>query len=636
MARGGVPRPPRGGALMCGIAGALGPGAGEAASAMLGVIAHRGPDDEGTWRDDERRVALAHRRLSIIDTSSAGHQPMSWAGGRLWMVYNGEVYNFAELRGELEALGDTFRSHTDTEVILAGYARWGAGVLPRLRGMFAFALWDAEREELFLARDRFGIKPLYHAAVDGAFLFASEIKALLASGRVPRVADGQAVWDYLSHGAVPQPRTLVRGVQALLPGHWMRVRPGAAPRVERWWDVEEETRGLRRELAGIGYGEAVAGVRARLDEATRLHLIADVPVGAFLSGGIDSTLVVGLMSRLAGHPIRTYSVGFDTSHAALSELRWARLAAERFGAVHTEVVVTGQDAARAFGRVVEAIDQPSVDGTNTWLVSEAARTGVTVALSGLGGDELFAGYSHFGRLQRLARMAPAGLPAARVLAGAPARLLPGRWRMPLQALVATPAERLSQLRRLMGEDEKRRATAAGFRRGLRPERGRHAAALREGLEPVAQVSYAEITGYLRDTLLRDADAMSMAHSLEVRPVLLDHGLAEYAFALPPQFKLHGGQGKRVLIDAAADVLPREIVERPKMGFELPLTTWLKTTLRARARDLFASRSARALFAPRFLRQAEEELAGGRSRSNRLWAYTVLLAWLEHHGVELPA
>jgi len=620
---------------MCGIAGVLGPGGREALPGMLGAIAHRGPDDEGAWHDEAAGVALAHRRLSIIDTSAAGHQPM--VRGALCIVYNGEVYNYAALRTELEALGETFHSHTDTEVILAGYARWGAAVLPRLRGMFAFAVWDGERGELFLARDRFGIKPLYHATLGGSLLFASEIRSLLASGRVPRVADPQAVWDYLSHGAVPQPRTIVRGVQALPAGHWMRVRGGAA-RVERWWDLEEETRGLRRELAGIGYAEAVAGVRARLDEATRLHLIADVPVGAFLSGGIDSTLVVGLMSRLTGRPIRTCSVGFDTSHAALSELAWARLAAERFGAEHTEVVVTGEDAARAFGRVVEGIDQPSVDGTNTFLVSEAARREVTVALSGLGGDELFAGYPHFRRLQRMARVAPAGVPAARALAGTAGGLLPGRWRMPLQTLVAAPAERLSQLRRLMSDRERAAAATDALRRGVGAEgsAARSAAVLREGLDPVAQVSYAEVTGYLRDTLLRDADAMSMAHSLEVRPVLLDHGLAEYAFSLPASCKLHGRQGKRVLVDAAADVLPREIMERPKMGFELPLTTWLKTTLRPRAQDLLASPSARALFVPAFLRDMREEVDGGRSRSNRLWAYTVLLAYLEHHRLELPA
>ncbi|HEX6041332.1 asparagine synthase (glutamine-hydrolyzing) [Longimicrobium sp.] len=621
---------------MCGIAGFVGPGARDALPAMLGTIAHRGPDDAGLFYDDTAAVGLAHRRLSIIDTSAAGHQPM--ARGALRIVYNGEVYNYAALRAELEALGETFVSHTDTEVILAGYARWGAAVLPRLRGMFAFAVWDAAGGELFLARDRFGIKPLYHAtAPDGSFLFASEVRAVLASGRVPRQADPQAVWDYLSHGAVAQPRTIVRGVRALLPGHWLRLRPGGEPVVERWWDLEAETRTLRRELAGIGYAEAVEGVRARLDEATRLHLIADVPVGAFLSGGIDSTLVVGLMSRLAGHPIRTYSVGFDTSHAALSELAWARLAAERFGAEHTEVVVTGADAARVFDRVVGDLDQPSVDGTNTWLVSEAARTGVTVSLSGLGGDELFAGYPHFHRLQRMARMAPAGVPAARALAGSAGALLPGRWRMPLQALVAAPDERLSQLRRLMTDGEKRRAVSPAFRRALPDaEEGHHAASLRPGLDPLAQVSYTEATGYMRDTLLRDADAMSMAHSLEVRPVLLDHGLAEYAFALPPQHKLRGRQGKRVLIDAAADVLPREIVERPKMGFELPLTHWLKTTLRGRAREMLASPPARALFAPGFLRGLEAEADGGRSRSHRLWAYTILAACLEHHGLELPA
>lgn len=623
---------------MCGIAGVVGPGARAALPGMQGAIAHRGPDDEGTWHDDARGVALAHRRLSIIDPSPAGHQPMSGAGGRLQGVYNGEVYNFAEVRAELEALGETFRSHTDTEVVLAGYARWGAGVLPRLRGMFAFAVWDAERGELFLARDRFGVKPLYWTRTPaGAFAFASELGALLAGGVVSRRADPQAVWEFLSYGAVAQPRTILADARALPAGHWMRVRGGEAETV-RWWDLEEATRGRRRDLARIPYPEAVQGVRERLAEATRLHMIADVPVGAFLSGGIDSTAVVGLMSARVSRPIRTFAVGFEDRHAALSELKWARLAAERFGAEHTELVVTARDAAESFDALVEAWDQPSMDGTNTWFVSRAARRDVPVSLSGLGGDELFAGYPHFRRYALATRLAPAGSPALGAALAPFGRAVPGRWRVDLQAIAARPLERLAIVRRLMTEGEKARAAAPALGAGDRDDPAERLRALvRPGLDPVQQVSYVEAAGYLRDTLLRDADAMSMAHALEVRPVLLDHELAEYAFALPARCKLGGGQAKRVLVDALEGVLPREIVQRRKMGFDLPLNAWLGSVLRERARGLLEGRAARSLFTDEYRARQRAELdalAAGARRTGRLWSQVVLLAYLERHGLEL--
>jgi asparagine synthase (glutamine-hydrolysing) len=623
---------------MCGIAGALGPGAEQALPGMLREIVHRGPDDEGTFVDPARQVALAHRRLSIVDPSPAGHQPMSRAGGRLRMVYNGMVYNFAELRAELEAAGERFRSHSDTEVILAGYARWGEGVLPRLHGMFALAIWDAEAGELFLARDRFGIKPLYWTRTPaGAFAFASELAALLAGGVVRRRADPQAVWEFLSYGAVAQPRTILADAKALPAGHWMRVR-GGEMRTERWWDVEETTRASRRALAGIGYGEAVEGVRERLRAATRRHLVADVPVGAFLSGGIDSTAVVGLMSELVSHPIRTFAVGFDDRHAALSELKWARLAAERFGAEHSEVVVTAADAAESWDALVEAWDQPSLDGTNTWFVSRAARREVAVSLSGLGGDELFAGYPHFRRYALGSRLAPAGAPGLGAALGPLGGALPGRWRADLQAIAAHPVERLASVRRLMTEEEKGRAASDTLRgAAVHAPAERLRGLVREGLDPVQQVSYVEAAGYLRDTLLRDADAMSMAHALEVRPLLLDHELAEYAFGLPARFKLHGKRTKRVLVDALGDLLPDEIVHRRKMGFELPLNDWLGSTLRERARALLHSPSATAVFSDPFLAEARAELdalAGGAPRPPRLWAHVVLLAYLERHGLEL--
>jgi asparagine synthase (glutamine-hydrolysing) len=600
---------------------------------MVSGLAHRGPDDEGIYRDAAAAVALGQRRLSVIDLSAAGHQPMSLCG-RYWIVYNGEVYNYRALRSRLAALGRQFESGTDTEVVLAAYAEWGPRCVKLLRGMFAFAIWDAQKRELFLARDRFGIKPLYYAHEGGGLLFASELGSLLASGRVRRLADGRALWSYLSHGAVAQPHTILRDVAALLPGHSMRVRRGGID-IERYWDIEEATRESRPERAAMTYADATACLRTELDTATRLHLIADVPVGAFLSGGIDSTLVVGLMSQLASEPIRTFAVGFEGLHSALNELKWARWAATRFDTEHTEVIVSQADAPDIFERLIPAIDQPSIDGTNTFIVSEATRRHVTVALSGLGGDELFAGYPHFDSLRRAEARLPDGSTWAQPLVARLSRPLPRRWALPLETLVANRAQRLHSLRLLLREQEKQQAVGPAFRAfGTESDTSRAAGQLRPLLDAVTQTSYAELTGYMRDTLLRDADALSMAHSLEVRPILLDHVLAEYAFSLPAQFKIRGSSPKRVLIDSARDLLPEEIINRAKMGFELPLTSWLKTSLRERARGLFDAKTARALFSPQFLLATARELDGGVSRTNRIWAYAVLLAWFEHHAVEL--
>jgi asparagine synthase (glutamine-hydrolysing) len=620
---------------MCGIAGSIGEVDRVIIQKMTDTMVHRGPDDQGVWQGKGYQVALGHRRLSIIDLSFTGHQPMSYAGGRYLITYNGEVYNFVEIRQNLEHLGHTFHSNSDTEVILAAYSQWGPACLEHFRGMFAFAIWDGQKRELFLARDRFGIKPLLYAKVGNVFLFASELKALLASGIVSRQIDKQAIWDYLSLGSIPQPRTILAQVKALLPGHYMIVRNGNIY-IHRYWDIEKQTEAKRNQLAGIAYGDAVAELREQLNEATRYHLIADVPVGAFLSGGIDSTAVVGLMSQLVRHPIKTYSVGFEGQHEKLSELKWAKIAANHFDADHTEVIVTAQDAAQTFNRLIEAIDQPSIDGTNTYFVSQATRQGVTVALSGLGGDELFAGYPQFIRYARSSRVAPNGLPALNHLLAPIGRLLPGRWRIKLESLVGSPIERLSSVRLLMNEKEKKQVTCLDFQHNFDPQglsEHYHPLLLQE-FDPVAQVSYVELSGYMRDTLLRDTDAMSMAHALEVRPVLLDHVFAEFAFSLPATYKLHGQKSKRIFIDALRDLIPQEIVNRQKMGFELPLTDWLGTTLQERASEIFESKSAKKIFLKHFIEDCRRQLIDKKARSQRLWAYVILLEYLELYRLDI--
>jgi asparagine synthase (glutamine-hydrolysing) len=597
---------------MCGIAGAWCASADAVIGPMTAALAHRGPDDSGISLAGG--IALGHRRLSIIDTSSLGHQPMAAANNRLRLVFNGEIYNFRELRRELEALGHLFYSQSDSEVLLAAYAQWGPGAVPRLRGMFAFAIHDCERGELFLARDRFGIKPLYHTSAPGAFLFASELKGLLASGLVERVADHEAFWHYLTLGSVPQPHTALRDVKMLPPAHVMHVGADKVARIERYWELRTPSyRGkpMRPE-------EAALQLRSHLEEAAREHMVADVPVGAFLSGGVDSSTVVALMAQLSGTRIRTFSVGFEGAQGVTDERGWAALAARHFGTEHTEIVVSGEEVAAQFDHLVRASDQPSLDGTNTYLISRAAGREVKVALSGIGADELFAGYPHFKRLRRADRLNG----VRRLLRHMPRRVLRDR-----DFLAAAPAGRYATLRSLANEGEKREFTA----RSGPSTSGLYAGLLGLRHDSVARTTFVETNRYLPDTLLRDCDAMSMASSLEVRPMFLDHRLAEFVFSLPASLKL-GAVNKPLLVEAVRDLLPAALLGRPKVGFEMPLRAWMAGPLRERARDAFASREAAQWFSTAFLRAAAASLNHDELPSSRLWAYLMWIEWSLAFGV----
>jgi asparagine synthase (glutamine-hydrolysing) len=615
---------------MCGIAGIFGHAQRDAVLAMGDAMTHRGPDDGGLYVNERADIAFSHRRLSIIDLSASGHQPMSYAGGRYTIVFNGEIYNFAELRGELQALGHRFASQSDTEVVLAAYAQWGAASVSRLRGMFAYAIHDRDAHSddgtvLFLARDRFGIKPLYYAVCADSLLFASELKALLASGRVRRQLDREALWAYLSLGSMPQPRTALAGVRMLPAAHVMRVRRDRSFETERYWDLAGAAAAWSGEARSLDARSAAHRLRELLEEATRLHMIADVPVGAFLSGGIDSTAVVGLMTQAGARRIRTFSVGFGEgeSDQIADERAWARLAANRFGSEHTEVVVKGKEVAAQFDHLVAAIDQPSLDGTNTYLVSRAASADLKVALSGLGGDELFAGYPHFRRLRRAALFG-----AAHRLA----RHVPGRLLRDRDLIAAEPSQRYATLRNLAEDPAKQALVNPGLDFPRSPLSRLYAPLLRARCGSIEQTTYVEANRYLADTLLRDADAMAMAHGLEVRPVLLDHRLAEFAFALPASLKL-GAVNKPVLVEAVRDLLPPELLERKKTGFELPLRAWLAGPLRERALDAFSSPVAAALFARPFLEETVHGLREGRKPALRVWAYLMLVEWARLHKVE---
>ena len=611
---------------MCGIAGIIGTAADGAIDTMVAHLAHRGPDDRGVFRDPNGECALGQTRLAVIEPSAAGHQPMAY-GERYRVVFNGEIYNYLELRKTLEDLGHRFMTSTDTEVILAAYAEWGAACASRFRGMFALALWDMRERELFLARDRLGIKPLLVTSTNGRFVFCSELRPMLAAGIVERVADRQAVLDFLSLGSVPQPRTIVAGVSMFPPGHHAVVRSGRMT-TSRYWSYRD----ICGEPRAAADGMAPARLRSLLEDATRLHLIADVPLGAFLSGGIDSRIVVGLMSRLVSSPIRTFTVGFEGVPGFPDERAAAEETARDFGCSHEETVLSAAGCMADLDTMLADIDQPSVDGFNTWFVSRAARTSVVVALSGLGGDELFAGYRHFRDHAAAARIAPGGVRQLRWLATALRDVPPRRIGRAIERLVADPAGRIAMLRRL--------GTNGQTLAMLRPSFG--AAGLRSiedycmGLvaatgDAVNDISIAEVEGYLRNTLLRDSDVMSMAHALEVRPVLLDHKVVEFAASLPGEAKADRVRGKKLLIDACRDLLPIDVERRRKLGFELPLVRWIAERDSDRVVAALGGPTSRSMFTDDFLCRARAAIAdGGRNRC--WWPAFLLTDFLDRHAL----
>jgi asparagine synthase (glutamine-hydrolysing) len=534
------------------------------------ALAHRGPDGAGIWVDAERRVGLAHRRLSILDLSSAGDQPMTTAEGSLWVTYNGEMYNFLELRAELEGLGHPFRSRTDTEVVLRAYLQWGDQCVRRFRGMFALGLWDTRRRRLLLARDRLGQKPLYYYQDPRRFAFASELKGLTAFPGFDLAPDDSALYDFLTYGYVPAPKTPYARIRKLPPAHILVLEAGRT-RLESYWDVDFTRR------ATVAGEAAVDAVRERLDDAVRSHLVADVPVGSLLSGGIDSTAVTAFAQRVSSTPLHTFSIGFDV--AAHSEVHFARRAAEAFGTDHVEETVTAEMAAAIQPRLRGIYDEPYADASAipTLLVSTVARRQVKVVLSGDGGDEVFAGYPAYARHLRRARFRF----APRIL----------RDRAPAW-IETTPLMRIRGMPTLVDglRPELERHvlinggwTPAAKRRILRPEVTRRYRDYddywyfrqywREDLDLLSRLQYLDLKTYLPDDILTKVDRASMSVGLEVRPPLLDHLLVEMVASLPTALRNPRGALKHIFKKAVAGLVPREIIDRAKKGFGVPLYAW---------------------------------------------------------------
>jgi asparagine synthase (glutamine-hydrolysing) len=583
---------------MCGIAGiALDPdrtlpNLQERLLAIREAMTHRGPDDAGLISSSDDRAGLVNRRLAVRDLSPAGHMPMSNADATTWITHNGEIYNTDELRPELERLGFVFHSESDTEVILHGYEAWGDKVVRRLRGMFAFAILALEPatgkvQRLFLARDRLGIKPLYYAQAGGAFLFASELKAMLASGLLSREISPAGLVGYLMFGSVPNPWTIYCDVQALPPACVLAWQAGRVE-LRRYWHLPTDT------IVPSSYTTAVEQVRTRLEEAVRIRLAADVPLGAFLSGGLDSGAVVALMRQATSGTIRTCSMVFEEH--AYSESVGAGAVARAMGTEHYERMITARDVAQDWERILWAMDQPTVDGVNTYFASKTAReAGLTVALSGLGGDELFGGYPNTFqgvpqvlRALELVQAVPGGATFARRVI----HLLPDhlRWSKVSDALTvpASPASAYVTRRGLFSPSQVKRLVTPDVwqaaRRAFDPVQ-QVTECMGEGVrgyahQPFAWVSRAELGNYTHHQLLRDTDVMSMAHSLEVRVPLLDHHLVEAMLRLPAAYKAGKGRHKSLLLQAVGEWLPPKVRDRrDKQGFTFPFADWLRADLK---------------------------------------------------------
>ena len=642
---------------MCGIAGVLTLAATSRgqlernAIAMADSIAYRGPDDHGLWSDADAGVALIHRRLSIVDLSATGHQPMISADGQLIITYNGEIYNFQELRRELEARGVRFRGHSDTEVMLEAFATYGIdATVKRLIGMFTIGVWDRRNRTLTLVRDRLGIKPLYWAKFGELFLFGSELKALRAyPGWTPRI-DRPAVAAFMRHNYIPAPHTIYEGVHKLKPGTILTLPWNGEPKIERFWNAQAIAQaGLANPLQADD-GELTDQLEALLRDAVSRRMVADVPVGAFLSGGIDSSTVAALMKAANAGPVRTYTIGFELP--GFDEATHSAAVARHLGTEHTELTVTAKEALDVIPQLPDMYDEPFADSSQipTYLVSAMTRRHVTVALSGDGGDELFAGYNRYQLTTRLWRsFALLPSPMRRALAGMLTAVPADRWTQMLSAVPARvrPRQAGDKLHKFAAvlcaegdTDLYRRLVThwdpAQVVPGVAEAKGVLWDSKIERAFPslLDRMQFLDLVTYLPDDILTKVDRASMAVALEARVPLIDHRVVEFAWRLPQAAKIRGGVSKWLLRQVLYRHVPKNLVERPKMGFGIPLGEWLRGPLRDWAETFLEERrlrDANLLDAARVRQYWQEHLDGRRNWQYLIWDVLMLETWRERWG-----
>lgn len=658
---------------MCGIAGFFWGDAGAPdvlERRLADALLHRGPDSWGSWNDPAVGLSFVHRRLAILDLSAEGHQPMASATGRYEIVFNGEIYNFTVLKRELETLGAHFRGGSDTEVILAGIEAWGLPeTLSRLVGMFAFAVWDNAQREIWLVRDRAGEKPLYYGWLDGRLCFSSEVKSLRFCSKNSLALDNDALGAYFQFGRVPGPLSIYRGIYKLPPGCFLRFSLDQAKREpadfspfpgdttlqpHRYWDPMEAYERSVGNPSAISDSEALLQVETLLKEVVSQQMIADVPVGAFLSGGIDSSLLVSVMQQVRSTPVNTFSIGFNDS--AYDEAPYARAIAHHLGTAHTELYVSPQDVLQVIPQLPTIADEPLADQSQipTFLVSRLARQSVTVSLSGDGGDELFGGYERHIYAEKILRilnsipwlMRAAG--ASALLQCTPAMisrvcsLLPGGIEQQKKILHLT--HKVHKTARLLTSRSEQELYVRFSSNWFDPERifpnfsSKGLMNFSGGWPQKGTIArkfmVADLTHYLPDTILQKLDKASMAVSLESRAPFLDHRLIELSLTLPPSCLIREGKGKWILRQLLSRYLPQEVLDRPKSGFSMPIASWLRGELKPWATDLLS---------PRRLRQAglynvapiskalDEHVSGVRDNHIQLWNLLAFEAWREKHS-----
>jgi len=623
---------------MCGICGIYGLERIESPETLIHrmnqKLEHRGPDAGGSFVHEN--VALGHRRLSIIDLNSVANQPMHSTDGELTLVFNGEIYNYLEIKSQIDNYA--FITNSDSEVILAAYQKWGINAIQRFNGMFAFALWDNRTKQLFVVRDRLGIKPLYYSQQNHSLVFASEIRAILASGLVNKKMSTESLVDYLRYQTVHAPHTMIEGVQMLMPGHYLSISDNEIKTVQYWTLVENT------QHENLTLEETQQKIASLFRQSVKRRLVADVPFGAFLSGGIDSSLVVAAMAQEAVGTIKTFCVTFEEEQ--FSEARYARIVAEQYGTNHQEIRLNPSDFLLDLPDALQAMDHPSGDGPNTYIVSKATRAaGVTMALSGLGGDELFAGYDIFRRSYDLQQKKwllsfPKWI---RNIAGKAIQIKHSgvsgeKMAMALQADYFD-LEYTYWISRLMMPDE--RIAMLLSQTPVFPNRVFSTVHKQVGygnpgfnLPFLSQVSIAEISTYMQNVLLRDTDQMSMAHALEVRVPFLDHELVQFALGIPDQYK-YPHSPKKLLVDAFKTSIPGEVVNRPKMGFTFPWNHWLKNELRGFTADHLSDLSKRSIFQKSGIDSLWNAFEANDPKVNwsRIWYLVVLENWLRQNGIE---
>ncbi len=636
---------------MCGIAGIIDISSSPQKplmEKMCGIMKHRGPDGEGYYM--EGAVALGHRRLSIIDLES-GKQPMSNEDGTIWITYNGEVYNFPELKKELQEKGHKFKTRSDTETIVHAYEEYGVKCLEKLRGMFAFGIWDDKKKRLFLARDRLGKKPLYYFSDSKKFIFASELKAILQDKRVNREINSKAVADYLTYNYIPFPETIFKGIYKLPPAHFMTVKivPGIQSSqgdikqaecldfsVQQYWDIKYEP---DYSLSEEDWADVL---RENLKEAVRLRLISDVPLGAFLSGGIDSSTVVALMSMVQNTPVKTFSIGFKEED--FSEVKYARDVSKRFGTEHYEMIVE-PDAMGILPDLAWEFDEPFADSSAipTYYVSKMARQHVTVILSGDGGDEIFAGYRRYLWARDMHRYDWLPITLKKILFGIPAVLLPDgmKGKGMLTHLSKSPFERYAGLNTFSDHSYLNNLLSADVITDLKQNyngsnpnyvylKGFYDVCKSD--DYLTKIQYMDTKTYLADDILTKVDRASMLCSLETRAPLLDHKVVELAARIPSSLKINNNETKYILKKAMNGILPDEILYRKKMGFGVPLIHWFKKDLAEYARDIILSKQAvdRNIFNQNYIQSIlKNHQKKGRDLSARIWALLFFEHWCNH-------